>query len=280
MSIGTGSSHPAAQKFAAHVNPSFVRLLGAFGYGRVYERALGTRLWDSENREYLDFLAGFGSTNLGHNPPKLLEKVREMLGDDAPALVHTGIGVHAAELGAELARLAAPLTRCMFSTGGGEAVEAAMKLARAATKRKAIIYCKGGFHGVSLGALSIMGHGRLRDPFEPLVPQCFEVPFDDLDALEKALVAHKAAGFVVEPIQAEAGVVIPEQDYLSAAHQPWQKHCAPCILDQVETAISPTGRMFAYGQEAFLPAVLGLGAPAGHGLHTVSAPFTPGRLTA
>lgn len=268
------SQHPASQKFAAHVNPAFVRLLGAFGYGRVYERALGTKVWDSENREYLDFLAGYGATNLGHNSPKLLEQVRGMLADDAPALVHTGIAVHAAELGAELAKLAAPLTRCMFSTGGGEAVEAAMKLARAATKRKAILYCKGGFHGVGLGTLSIMGHGRLRDPFEPLLPQCFEVPFDDLDALEKALVSHKAAGFVVEPIQAEAGVLIPKQDYLRAAHQLCQKHGALMILDEVQTGIGRTGTMFAYEQEGFVPDVLVLGKSLGGGLVPVSATIT------
>src|SRR5262245_6953767 len=137
----SGSTHPAALKFAAHVNPSFVKLLGAFGYGRVYERASGTKLWDSEGREYLDYLAALGAMNLAHNHPRLLERVRAMLADDAPNLVHTGIAVHAAELGSELARLAPPLSRTLFSTTGGEAVESAMKLARAATKRKGILYC-------------------------------------------------------------------------------------------------------------------------------------------
>src|SRR5690606_33373235 len=104
----------------------------------------GTKLWDAEGREYLDGIASSGAANLGHNHPKLIERVHEMLGEDTPNVVHSGIGVHAAELGAELARLAAPLTRSLFSTTGGEAIESAMKLARAATKRKAIIYCKGG----------------------------------------------------------------------------------------------------------------------------------------
>ncbi len=270
----SGSSHAGAQKFAAHVNPSFVRLLGAFGYGRVYERAQGTRIWDAEGREYLDFLGSFGASSLGHNPPELLERMRAMLSDDAPPLVHTGIGVHAAELGAAIAKLTAPLTRCLFATGGGEAVEAAMKLARAATKRKAILYCKGGCHGTTLGTLSIMGSGRLRDPFEPLVPQCFEVPFDDLPALERALVDAKPAAFVVEPIQAEAGVIVPKQDYLRAAHELCKKHGALLVLDEVQTGLGRTGTMFAYEQEGFVPDVLVLGKALGGGMVPVSAAVT------
>jgi putrescine aminotransferase len=273
-SIMTASTHPAAQKFAAHVNPSFVKLLGAFGYGRVYERALGTKLWDSEGREYLDGLASFGAANLGHNHPKLLERVREMLTDDAPSLVHTGIAVHAAELGAELARLASPLTRCLFSTSGGEAVESAMKLARAATKRKGIVYCKGGFHGTGLGPLSIMGDGRLRDPFEPLIPQCFPVVFDDIPALDKAFVEHKPAAFVVEPIQAEAGVIVPKRDYLSEAHALCKKHGVLMVLDEIQTGVGRTGSMFAYQTEGFVPDVLVLGKSLGGGLVPVSAAIT------
>jgi len=266
--------HPAAQKFAAHVNPSFVRLLGAFGYGRVYERAHGTTLWDSEGREYLDFLAAFGASNLGHNSPKLMGRVRAMLDDDAPALVHTGIAVHAAELGEAIARHTAPLSRCLFSTGGGEAVESAMKLARAATKRKAILYCKGGFHGLGLGALSIMGNGRLRDPFEPLLPECYEIPFDDLVSLEKTLLDKKPAAFVVEPIQGEAGVIVPKQDYLRAAQELCRKHGALLVLDEVQTGLGRTGTMFAYEQEGFVPDVLVLGKSLGGGLVPVSVAVT------
>jgi putrescine aminotransferase len=270
----TASSHPAALKFAAHVNPAFVKLLGAFGYGRVYERAKGTRLWDSEGREYLDALASFGAANLGHNPPALLERLRTMLEDDSPSLVHTGIAVHAAELGAELARIAHPLTRTLFSTGGGEAVESAMKLARAATKRKSILYCKDSFHGVGLGPLSIMGNGRMRDPFEPLVPGCYEIPFNDRSALEKGLLEHKPAAFVVEPIQAEAGVIVPERDYLRDAKDLCKKHGALLVLDEVQTGLGRTGSMFAFQGEDFTPDVLVLGKALGGGLVPVSATLT------
>jgi putrescine aminotransferase len=270
----SGVAHPASQNYAAHVNPAFVKLLGALRYGRVFVRAKGCSLFDSEGNEYLDFLAGFGTNNVGHNPPKLLERVREMLADDAPNVLHAGIPVHAGELAADLAKLAYPLSRVLFSTGGGEAVESAMKLARAATRRKPIVYCKGGFHGTGLGSLSVMGSGHLRDPFEPLVPECYEIPFDDLDALDKALAERKVAAFVVEPIQAEAGVVVPKRDYLKEAHALCKKAGALFVLDEVQTGLGRCGSMFAYQAEGFVPDVLVLGKALGGGLVPVSAALT------
>src|SRR5262245_41060434 len=99
----SASSHPAAQKYSAHLNPSLMKLLGAFGQSRIYTRAQGTKLWDSEGQEYLDGYAACGIANLGHNPPRLMHEVQVMLTDDAPSRVY-GIDVHAAELATELAR--------------------------------------------------------------------------------------------------------------------------------------------------------------------------------
>jgi putrescine aminotransferase len=277
----SGASHPAAVKYAAHVNPAFVKLLGALRYGRVFVRAKGTTLFDEGGKEYLDFLASFGAMNIGHNPEKLLDRVRDMLADDAANVVHTGIPVHAAELAARLVKLTSPLDRVLLSTTGGEAVESAMKLARAATKRKAIVYCKGGFHGLGLGALSIMGDGRLRDLFEPLVPECYEIPFDDVGALEKALTARKTAAFIVEPIQAEAGVVVPHRDYLREARALCTRHGALFALDEVQTGMGRCGSMFAYQDPAlggFVPDVLILGKALGGGLVPVSCAVTTAEI--
>src|SRR5262245_14110977 len=173
----TDSSHPSVQRYAKHVNPAFVKLLGALGYGRAFVRARGTRLWDDQGREYLDALAAFGANNLGHNPPKLCEKLCGFLTDETPNLIHTGPQLHAGELGEALASRAGPLTTCIFSSSGGEAVEVAMKLARAATRRPGFVFCRGGFHGTGIGALSIMGHQRLRAPFEPLLANTHEIAF-------------------------------------------------------------------------------------------------------
>ena len=269
------TTHPAAQKFALHVNPAIVKLLSALGHGRVYTRAQGTKLWDADGNEYLDGLAGLGTANLGHNPPRLLERVREMLGDDTPSVVHAGIAPHAAELGARLSRLTAPLTRCLFSTTANEAVDGAIKLARAATRRKAILYCKGAFHGTGIGGLSVMGYGRLRDPFEPLLPQCYETEFDDLPSLDRALAQHKPAAFLVEPIQAEAGVIVPRRDYLTQARDLCHAHGALLVLDETQTGLGRTGSMFAYQDEpGATPDVLVVGESLGGGLVPVAATIT------
>lgn len=264
--------HPAVLKYAAHVNPAFVKLLGAFGYGRVFERARGTRLWDSEGREYLDFLAAFGVMNLGHNPPRLRERIKEILDDDAPNLCHVGIQVHAADLAARLAH--GTLTRVLFSSSGGEAVESALKLARAATKRKPILYCTGGFHGTGFGALSVMGSKRMREPFEPLVAETFEIPFDDLAGLELGLEKQRPAAVLMEPIQAEAGVKIPKAGYLRRVQELCRAKGTLLILDEVQTGIGRTGKMYAYEHEDFTPDILVLGKALGAGVVPISAALT------
>ena len=210
---------PEVERFDRHVNPAFVRLLGTLGYGRVFERAKGTRMWDREGREYLDMLAAFGATSLGHSPPRLIREMKSFLDDDAVNLMLTGPQIHAADLAADLAALCGgSLEVSMFSNSGGEALESAMKLARAATKRTRILYAHGGYHGNGLGPLSVMGSGRMRDVFEPLVPDCVEVPWDDAAAIDRALTEQKCAAVILEPLQIEAGVLIPKPNYLAEIH--------------------------------------------------------------
>ena len=148
---------PATQRYADHINPAFVQLLGTFGYGRVFVRAAGNELWDSHDRTYVDMLAGFGATSLGHNPPRLIERLQRALGEQLPNVMHVGPNAWAGLLGEALAQRVPKLPLAMLSCSGGEAVESAMKLARAATGRGGIIYCSGGFHGTGLGSLSVMG---------------------------------------------------------------------------------------------------------------------------
>lgn len=268
------SDHPAVDKYARHINPAFVKLLGAFGYGRVFVRASGSRLWDHEGREYLDFLAGFGAHNTGHNHPVLREKMREFLLDDVPNLVHVGPPVHAADLAEQLARRTGPLTSCLFSCTGSDAVEAALKLARAATGKKTLIFCQNGYHGLNLGTLSVDGVARMRELFEPLLPACEQIPFGDLSALERVLSKRQAAAFLVEPIQAEGGMVIAPSGYLRAAHDLCRKYGALFILDEVQTGIGRTGTFFACEAEGFFPDVLVLGKALGAGMTAISATLT------
>ncbi len=271
--------HPAVARYERYVNPAFVRLLGTFGYGRVFVRAKGSRLWDDAGREYIDLLAGFGAVNLGHNPPELLEKLRAHLDGDAVNLLHVGPQPHAADLAERLAKvLPEPLEVTLLSNSGGEAVEAAIKLARAATRRSAIVYARGGFHGTGLGPLSVMGHARLRRDFEPLVPDCHEVPFGDALALEQELRASKVAGVLLEPVQAEAGVVLPPAGYLEQVAALCRRHGALLMLDEVQTGLGRTGKLFAFERHAVVPDVLILGKSLGGSLVPISATVTSREL--
>ena len=185
-------------RYERHVNPTFVKLLGLLGYGRVLVRAHGATVWDDHDRPYLDLLAGFGALNLGHNHPGVLAALRDVLATDAVHLCHTGPTAHEGAFAAALAAAAGPpFEVAMFSSTGAEAVEAGIKLARAATGRAGVVYCHGGFHGLSLGTLSIMGAPRLRAPFGRLLPDTTAVPFGELAPLERALAGGKIAAFVV-----------------------------------------------------------------------------------
>jgi len=262
-----------AETYARHVNPSFIRLLGVLGYGRVFERARDVWLWDSAGRRYLDALAGFGSVNVGHNHPRLIARMKRALDAEPVHFLHVGPSPAAAALAGRLAAVSG-LDVVLFSTSGAEAVEAGMKLARAATGRHAIVYCEGSFHGLSLGALSVTDSARLRAPFEPLLPGCTAVPFGDLDALERALAARKVAAFLVEPVQAEGGVVLPPSGYLRAAGELCRRHGALLVLDEVQTGLGRCGSLFAFQDEDVVPDVLVLAKSLGGGIAPMAATVT------
>lgn len=272
------SEHPAIRLYAEHVNPAFVRLLGTLGYGRVFTKARGMIVRDADGREYLDFLAGFGAINLGHNHEKLVDALSRALRDEVPNVLHVGPQAYAGELGARLAALVPELPMALFANSGGEAIEAAMKLARGATGRPGYVYCDGGYHGTGLGNLSVMGHARFRAPFEPLLSGCVAVPFGDLDALERAL-RERPAAFIVEPIQAEAGVRIPPDGYLLEAARLCRERGTLLVLDEVQTGLGRTGKMFAFQHEpGFLPDVLVLGKSLGGSIVPISVALTTREL--
>jgi len=265
-------SHPIVETYARHVSPEFVKLLGVFGYGRVLVRAEDVWVWDEEGRRYLDLLAGFGSVNIGHNHPRLRKRLHGFLDEKPLNLVHVGPSDPAAELARTLAALAGdPLEIVLFSNGGAEAVEAGMKVAKAATGRSALLSCREGFHGTSLGALSILGDERMRSPFLPLLPGCTLVPFGNRAALERELSTGKFAAFVVEPIPAEGGVLIPPAGYLAWAQEACRRHGTLLVLDEVQTGLGRTGEMFAFQHEGFTPDVLVLAKALGGSIASIGA---------
>jgi putrescine aminotransferase len=231
--------HPAVAGYARHVNPAFVELLNVLGYGRLYQRALDVWLWDQRGNRYLDCLAGFGSANLGHNHPRLVSRLSQFLASEPLNNFHVGPSPYMAELGAALAHDGLEVT--LFCNSGAEAVEAAMKLARVATGRRKFVYCDGGYHGTSFGTLAVMGDARKRAAF--VDAENVQIPFGDAAALKEAL-DRDVAAFVVEPIQGEGGVRVAPPGYLEEARALCHRAGALLVLDEVQTGIGRTGRLF------------------------------------
>ncbi|WP_367026167.1 aspartate aminotransferase family protein [Methylococcus sp. ANG] len=228
-----------------HLNTQMVRVLKTIGYDRVYVRAQGPYLYDDQEREYLDLLSGFGVFALGRNHPKVVAALKDVLDAQLPDLVQMDVSLLSGLLSEKiLQRCPGDLSRMFYCNSGAEAVEAAIKFARYTTKREKIVYCEHGFHGLTLGALSLNGEQVFRDGFGPLLPACTAVPFNDLGALEAALRHNDVAAFIVEPIQGK-GVNLPDDGYLAEAARLCRKYGALFVADEIQTGIGRTGKFWA-----------------------------------
>ncbi|HEU0303895.1 MAG TPA: aspartate aminotransferase family protein [Gaiellaceae bacterium] len=230
---------------ARAANPQFVRMLRAIGFDRRWARAEGAHLYDADGNRYLDWLGGFGMYNVGRNNPRVRAALQEALELDTPGKLALGVNPLGAILAdALLKRAPASLGRVLFTSSGTEAVEAAIKIGRAATGRTRVVSVERGFHGLTLGALSASGDPAFSERFGPLVPGFSRIPFDDLDALEGALRSEDVALFLVEPVVGH-GVFLPSPGYLEGAQELCRRHGALFCLDEVQTGFGRTGRLFA-----------------------------------
>ncbi len=228
-----------------HLNTQMVRVLRTIGYDRLYTRAQGPYLYDDQDNRYLDLLSGFGVFALGRNHPTVKAALKEVLELDLPDLVQMDVSLLSGLLADKLIEITPEsLTKLFFCNSGAEAVEAAIKFARYTTGRSRILYCEHAFHGLTLGALSLNGEEIFRQGFGPLLPDCDAVPFNDLDALERALEAKETAAFIVEPIQGK-GVNLPGGDYLAEAARLCRKYGALFVADEIQTGLGRTGKMWA-----------------------------------
>ncbi|HET6282328.1 MAG TPA: aminotransferase class III-fold pyridoxal phosphate-dependent enzyme, partial [Polyangia bacterium] len=214
--IGKELAERAGESFSLHdkyLNAQMVRVLKTIGFDRHYTRAEGPYLFDKTGTRYLDLLSGFGVFALGRNHPTVKKAMIDVLQADLPNLVQMDASLLSGLLAERLLSHMPGQEKIFFCNSGTEAVEAAIKLARAATRRSKLIFCDHAFHGLTMGALSLNGDAGFREGFGPLLADAVRVPFNDLGALEAALAGGDVAAFFVEPIQGK-GVNLPGPSYL------------------------------------------------------------------
>src|SRR5262249_7060806 len=232
--------------WAKTINPQFARVLKTIGFDRTRAPAAGAELYDTRGRRYLDMLGGFGMLNVGRSNPRVRDALVEALELDLPGGVQLGASPLPPLLAeAILARTPPRLERVLFTSSGTEAVEAALKLGRAATGRSRVVSLEHAFHGLTLGSLSANGNAEFTSRFGPLLPGFPRVEMGDLDALERELRAEDVAVFLVEPIQGK-GVYLPPDGYLAAAQELCRRYGTLFCVDEVQTGFGRTGRLFAF----------------------------------
>src|ERR1700722_18327618 len=237
-----------------YLKPNLSRMLHVIGFDKVYEKAEGGYLYDRDGNRYADFLTGFGVYAMGRNHPVVRKALHDLLDSEIADLVQFDCALLPGLLAERLLAKAPGLDRAYFSNGGTEAVETALKFARYATGKHRIIYCDHGFHGLTLGALSVNGSAEFRRGFDPLLPD-HKIPLGDLDALAAELRKGDVAGLLVEPIQGK-GVHITPPGFLAAAQKLLHEHGAVLICDEIQTGLGRTGRFFAYQHEDVQPDIV------------------------
>ncbi|MCL7421088.1 MAG: acetylornithine transaminase [Methylobacter sp.] len=248
----------------SHIMPTYGRLPVTF------ERGSGVWLWDTDNKRYLDALAGIAVCNLGHAHPA----VHQAICKQSETLVHTSnvYGIAAQESLADRLIDKSGMDNVFFSNSGAEANEAAIKLARLYGHQRnienpAIIVMEKSFHGRTLATLSATGNPKVQQGFAPLVEGFVRVPYNDIDAIEQAIGQHgNIVAILVEPVQGEGGVNIPASDYLNRIRSLCNQYNLLMMLDEIQTGIGRTGKFLAYQHNAIVPDVCTLAKALGNGV--------------
>jgi len=225
-------------------------------------RGSGARVWDGDGKEYLDFVAGVAVNNVGHCHPAVVEAIKSQ----AEKLIHTSNLYYTENqiLLAEELKTLTGMDRAFYCNSGAESVEAAIKLARRATGRSALVAAEDSFHGRTMGALGATYKSVYREPFRPMNEACF-VPYNDSEALNGA-VNHRTSAVILEPVQGEGGVHVPSPDYLKAARDIAHDAGALLILDEVQTGFGRTGKWFGKEHSGILPDIMTLAKALAGGL--------------
>ncbi|HTC59787.1 MAG TPA: aspartate aminotransferase family protein [Solirubrobacteraceae bacterium] len=255
----------------SYLNPQLGRIVRTLGFDKQWVSGEGAHLIDAQGNRYLDLLSGYGVFAIGRNHPEAIAAVRETMDAHTANLPQLGVtllsGVLAEQL---LARAPGSVAAMIPANSGTEAVEAAIKISRAATGRGRVLFTEHAFHGLTLGSLSLNGNEEFREGFGPLLPGCEAVRFGDVDALERELERGEVAAFVVEPVQGK-GVNLPPDGYLAAAQRLCRDAGALLVCDEVQTGIGRTGRFLALEHWGLEPDLICLSKALSGGLVPVGA---------
>jgi ornithine--oxo-acid transaminase len=239
-----------------HLNETLVRVQNIIGFDRVYASANGAWLRDTEGHDYLDFLSGYSVFNIGRNHPAVQRAIRDVLELDLPNMVQMDCSLLSGLLAEALLKKMPPhLDAVFFCNSGAEAIEGAIKFARAATGRSRLVSLEGSFHGLTHGALSVMGDAHFREGFGSLLDGCARVPLGDSAELERELATGDVAAFIVEPVQGK-GVRYADEDYYREAQRLCRETGTLLICDEVQTGLGRTGRWWGFEHWNLVPDIV------------------------
>ena len=229
-----------------HINRTLVAVQRTIGFDKIYANAQGAYLYDLDGNDYLDFLSGYSVFNIGRNHPAVKKAIRDVLDLDLPNMVQMDCSLLSGLLAEALVkRLPGHLDAVFFCNSGAEAMEGAIKFARAATGRGGLVSLASAFHGLSMGALSVMGNPYFQEGFGPYLDGCRQIKIGDLSGLKTALANNDVAALIIEPVQGK-GVQYPRDDFFLEAQHLCRRHGTLLICDEVQTGLGRTGRWWGF----------------------------------
>ena len=257
-----------------HLNSTLVHVQRIIGFDHVYARAQGAYLYDLDERDYLDFLSGYSVFNIGRNHPAVQSALRDLLELDLPNMVQMDCSLLSGLLAEALLKKTPPhLDAVFFCNSGAESVEGAIKFARAATGRTGLVSLEKAFHGLSNGALSVMGDQSFREGFGALLENCTRIKMGDLAALETLLAKRDIAALLIEPVQGK-GVHFPAGDFYQQAQRLCRAHGTLLICDEVQTGLGRTGRWWGFEHWGLEPDIITVAKSLSGGYVPVAAVIT------
>lgn len=271
--MNTGDLELGYDLFKLHCNPSLALRAELTGQPHRYHRVEGGELVDRDAGVLEDWITGWGTQVFGHRHPHVVKRLQDYLASDAPTFYSSGVSAPAGLLAGALCERTG-YERAWFASGGTEAVEAALKLARAATGRTRVLYFEGGYHGCTFGSVSMMNAGEFRDAFGPGVAGFEALPFGDVEALAAALAPGDVAAVVVEPIQIEGGVREASDEFQTALCALTREFGALLVADEIQTGLGRTGRFLWSSTWNRRPDIVCLGKALSGGLVPISAILT------